>query len=130
MRNSTLFMLGALVGAGLVTGLMATQASAGEVLMGNSAWGFSQQTSRASIASLMMQHDGQKNGAGGAGFACGGGGTATATGNYTCIILNNSTAHIDADQDSDGDQDADVETETSANGVDKKALSEILESMQ
>jgi hypothetical protein len=134
MKNSILFLLSALAGAALVTAVMTTAAPAGETLMGNNAWGFSQQTSRASIASLMMQHENNnkaKDALGlGGGFACGGGGTATATANYTCIILNNSTAQIETDQDSEGDQDADATTEVTANGLSKKSLSSILESLQ
>ena len=108
-------------------------ANAGEVLMGKQPWGFSQSTSRASIAALQMQHDGLSGGGAGSGsaFACGGGGTATATANYTCIIINGSKgAIVNADQDSTGDQTADTDTQTTANGVPQESLSDVLESMQ
>jgi hypothetical protein len=108
-------------------------AAASESLMGNRPWGFSQQTSRASIAALMMQHDGQSGSGGaatGGGNACGGGGTATATANYTCIILNNSDADIHTGQTSDGDQDANAVTSVTSHSNDEDSLSDILESLQ
>jgi hypothetical protein len=111
---------------------LATPASA---QMSEKAWDFKNQTNRAAIASLIYQVDnGQMDGSTAAGTgsanACGGGGTSTATGNYTCIIVNNSTALIDALQDSTGDQtstaDSDVAVNTSG---DESELSSVLEDL-
>ncbi|WP_193178597.1 hypothetical protein [Oricola nitratireducens] len=103
--------------------------------MSEKAWDFKNQTNRAAIASLIYQVDnGQMDGSSAAGTgsanACGGGGTSTATGNYTCIIVNNSTAMIDALQDSTGDQtstaDSDVAVSTSG---DESGLSSVLKDL-
>src|SRR5688572_8277860 len=104
MKSSVVSLIGELACVCLITTVMTLPAPASEALMGNNAWGFSQQTSRASIAALMMQRENGKSGGigGGGGNACGGGGTATATANYTCIILNNSEAAINTGQTNTG----------------------------
>ena len=130
-RLSSILRLSLLGGAMLCAPAIFSFAHAGEVLMGKQPWGFSQTTSRASIAALQMQHDGASGGGGGSAFACGGGGTATSTANYTCIIINNSDGTIvDADQDSTGDQTSNTNTQTTANGVPQQSLSDVLESLQ
>src|SRR5688572_24151960 len=129
MKSSVVSLIGELACVCLITTVMTLPAPASEALMGNNAWGFSQQTSRASIAALMMQHDNNQSGAGaGGGNACGGGGTATATANYTCIILNHSDGTINTGQTSDGDQNANAETTSvTSHGGDQESLSAILE---
>jgi len=100
-------------------------------LMGNAGWQPRQEASRASIAALMDSHAKADAAAGYAGtsFGCGGGGTATSTGNYTCIIINGSTAAIDTDQDSTGNQTSNTNTTATANGVTNESLSSILEGL-
>jgi len=109
MKNITIRTL-----AGLALFAFVAEAGASE-LMGDRAWNFNNQTSRASVASLIMQNEKSQSATGiaAAGNACGGGGTAAATGNYTCIILNNSSALIDALQDTTGDQSADADSDVS-----------------
>ena len=113
----------------LILGL-AAQASA-EELMGNTPWSFQPQN-RAGIAALIEeQANGTTDGASGGGTstACGGGGTSTATGNYTCIIVNDSTADISALQEALGNQGSTAETTATANGVPEEQLSSILEAL-
>jgi len=114
-----------------LTGL-AGQAGA-EELMGDRAWDFNNQTSRASIASMIYQAEQGGNGAAdgyyGAGNACGGGGTATATGNYTCIIMNNSSAAIEALQDSMGNQSSTSDSDVAVSGSDGESMGDILEGL-
>jgi hypothetical protein len=100
-------------------------------LMGNAGWQPRQEASRASIAALMDSHAKADAAGGYAGtsFGCGGGGTATSTGNYTCIIINGSTAAIDTDQDSTGNQTSNTNTTATANGVTNESLSSILEGL-
>lgn len=118
--------------AGALLLMIAGQAGAAEVLMGNRAWGFSNQTSRASIAALMLQQEQTGNGTGATGgaYVCGGGGESTSTANYTCIIMNNSTGSIYADQNSTGNQTSSTETSVTANGVPESKLSDVLEQLQ
>lgn len=103
--------------------------------MSEKAWDFKNQTNRAAIASLIYQVDnGQMDGSSAAGTgsanACGGGGTSTATGNYTCIIVNNSTAMIDALQDSTGDQTSTADSDVAVNTPDDGSeLSSVLEDL-
>src|SRR5262245_21985012 len=85
--------------------------------MGDSPWNFTAQN-RAGIAALIQQQNGEGSSGVASANACGGsGGTSTATSNYTCIILNNSTASIGSDQDSAGDQTATNHKQHSVNGV-------------
>ena len=120
----------ALFTAMALTGL-AAQANAQE-LMGDRPWDFNNQTSRASIASMIYQAEQGSAGAAafaGAGQACGGGGTATATGNYTCIIMNKSSAAIEALQDSTGNQSSTSDSDVAVNGTDGESMGDILESL-
>jgi hypothetical protein len=126
MRNISITTIIGLAFIGL-----AAEAGAGE-LMGDRAWNFNNQTSRASVASLMLQAENSQNGASsfGAGQACGGGGESTATANYTCIILNNSNAAIDALQDNLGDQSSNAESDVMVNSTDGgESMGDILESL-
>jgi hypothetical protein len=92
-----------------------------EFNLGNRPWDFSQQN-RAGIAAMMVQKrngtlGGDGNGVAGGGNACGGnGGSSTAVGNYTCIILNDSTAQIEQLQSDHGDQTANAQTQTVSHG--------------
>lgn len=87
-----------------------------EFNLGNRPWDFTPQN-RAGIAALIEQKaagtiGGGGNGTGGGG--CGGNaGNSTATGNYTCIIINDSTAAIEILQKELGDQTANTQTQTS-----------------
>jgi hypothetical protein len=124
MTNNSIRMI-----AGLAFFAFVAEAGAAE-LMGDGAWDFNNQTSRAGVASLMMQKENSQSATGiaAAGNACGGGGTATATGNYTCIILNNSSALIDALQDTTGDQSAGADSDVSVNGAESD-LGSVLEGL-
>src|SRR5690606_5494058 len=100
-------------------------------------WQPRQESSRASIAALMMQKEQADNQApsyAGAVFTCGGGSgtsTSTATANNNCTIVVDSHGNIiDADQISDGDQTADSDTTTTANGLTEESMSDILDTLQ
>jgi hypothetical protein len=97
-----------------------TPASAEEFNLGNRPWDFTQQN-RAGIAAMMVQKRNGTLGGGGTGVgggnSCGGsGGNSTAVGNYTCIILNDSTAAIEQLQSEHGDQTANAQTQTVSHG--------------
>lgn len=124
-------ILAGLLGASLLGVMTATPAAAQGALMGNAPWGFNHQTSRASIAALIeSQQDSSSGTTAGAGNFCGGGGgDSTATANYTCIIVNDSTAEIAAGQNSLGDQEADSVTATSLTGGEENSLSDVLQGL-
>ena len=114
---------------------LANTARAEELLMGNQPWSFQAQN-RAGIAAMMVQKDNGTLGgsttssSSGGGNSCGGSaGNASATGNYTCIILNESTADISALQHENGDQGATSTTSATANGVPNDQLSNVLQSL-
>lgn len=115
---------------GMLFLLALSEPASAQQAIGNSPWNFTPQN-RAGIAALIQQQNGEGSSGGVASAnACGGsGGTSTATSNYTCIILNNSTASIGSHQDSDGNQTATSDTDTSVNGVPQEDLSDILESL-
>ncbi len=117
--------------------LLSLASASADPLMGSRGWQPRQESSRASIAALMMQREQAENPAtsyAGAVFTCGGGSgtsTSTATANNNCTIVVDSDGNIiDADQTSDGDQTADSDTTTTANGVTEESMSDILESLQ
>lgn len=123
--------------AALGASLLSVAPASADPLMGSRGWQPRQESSRASIAALMMQRDALNNPAtsyAGAVFTCGGGtgtSTSTATANNNCTIVVDSDGNIiDADQTSDGDQTADSDTTTTENGVTGDSMSDILESLQ
>jgi hypothetical protein len=62
----------------------------------------------------------------GGGNACGGnGGSSTAIGNYTCIILNDSTAAIEQLQKELGDQTANAQAQSVTNGNMSDAIQDL-----
>ena len=104
--------------------------SAEEFNLGNRPWDFTQQN-RAGIAAMMVQKRngtlGGANGGVGGGNACGGnGGNSAAIGNYTCIILNDSTAAIEQLQKELGDQTANAQTQTVTNGDLSDAIQDLM----
>jgi hypothetical protein len=110
---------------------LAATASAEEFNLGNRPWDFTQQN-RAGIAAMMVQKRngtlGGLNGTGGVGGgnACGGnGGSSTAIGNYTCIILNDSTAAIEQLQKELGDQTANAQAQSVTNGNMSDAIQDL-----
>jgi hypothetical protein len=120
MKRSSMRMVATGVVFSCFASLAAT-VSAEEFNLGNRPWDFSQQN-RAGIAAMMVQKrngtlGGDGNGVAGGGNACGGnGGSSTAVGNYTCIILNDSTAQIEQLQSDHGDQTANAQTQTVSHG--------------
>ncbi|MDQ2632474.1 MAG: hypothetical protein M3Y43_03965 [Pseudomonadota bacterium] len=117
--------------------LLSLAPASADPLMGSRGWQPRQESSRASIAALMMQKEQADNQApsyAGAVFTCGGGSgtsTSTATANNNCTIVVDSHGNIiDADQISDGDQTADSDTTTTANGLTEESMSDILETLQ
>jgi hypothetical protein len=90
-----------------------------EFNLGNRPWDFTAQN-RAGIAALIEQKkDGTLGGNGtGSGGGCGGNaGNSTAVGNYTCIIINESTAAIEILQKELGDQTANTQTQTAGGNM-------------
>jgi hypothetical protein len=124
-RIGSVLLLACLCGALIA---LSTAASAQQA-MGNAPWNFTPQN-RAGIAALIQQGGNTGGVTAGSSYACGGGGTATATANYTCMILNNSTASIGANQAADGDQTATSDTETQVHGASQETLSTVIEELQ
>jgi len=113
----SIWLADSVTASAIVLGTM-VPAFAEELYPGNRPWDFSTQN-RAGIAALIEQKKngtlGGSNGqvASGGGGCGGSAGNSTAIGNYTCIIINDSTAAIELLQDEDGGQTASTQTQTS-----------------
>ena len=124
--------LGALSGI-----LLLTIPALADPLMGNRGWQPRQESTRGSIAALMLQNRSLNNQVpsyAGALFTCGGpsGGpsTSTSTANSNCTIVVDSHGNfIGSDQTNNGNQTADSDSTVTTNGLTETSLSSILESM-
>ncbi len=130
--------VGICVGVGsLAIGLLFAAPAFSDPLMGNRGWQPRQESSRASIAALMLQKrqlDNPATSYAGAVFTCGGGSgsaTSTATANNNCtIVVDSDGVAVGTDQDSTGDQTAHSDATVTTNGVTESSLSDILDGMR